>query len=541
MGGASRDPPGLGSASTSRCTATRPSPLPSPRETERRPNVLFIISDQHNAKVLGHKGHPDVRTPNLDQLAAEGVRCDNAITQNPICTPSRVSFLSGQYCHNHGYYGLSGPHPGGLPTILGHFRRAGYRTGAIGKIHCPEYWVEDDCDYFREVYPECSVGGAPEYTEYLQARGVLADRDDERYPEQPPGLGQNLDGRASRLKYEDSVEAWVVRETIQFMTQAVADGHPFLVQASLPRPHQIYAPSEPFWSMYDESQLTLPPNAEYDMSLKAPHLRAMAERHRLGDWTLFEPRTFEAGRLRKLHGYLGAVSQVDRAVGDVLAWLREHGLEEDTIVIYTADHGEYACEHGIMEKAPGICADVVMRIPFIWRWSGRFRAGHVATEIVEAVDLSTTLCALAGLAPFQTSDGQDLSHLLRGESGEVHKLGVTEFAWSKSVRKGRYRYVYYPPEMFPDEYPDGFGELYDLTHDPWEMDNLYFRPEYARVVRELKDDLLEWLITTTRPVTTHGLPPLGGAQAITRYKHSVNRDGKVHPDRIRAMRQRTYL
>lgn len=100
-----------------------------------RPNVLFIVADQHNAKVLGCNGHPDVKTPNLDRMAAEGVRFENAITQNPICTPSRVSFFSGQYCHNHGYYGLSGPNPRGLPTLLGHFRRAGYRTSAVGKIH----------------------------------------------------------------------------------------------------------------------------------------------------------------------------------------------------------------------------------------------------------------------------------------------------------------------------------------------------------------------------------------------------------------------
>lgn len=505
------------------------------------PNILFIISDQHNAKVLGHKNHPDVNTPNLDRLALEGVRFDNAITQNPICTPSRVSFLSGQYPHNHGYYGLSGPNPSGLPTLLGHFRRVGYRTGAIGKIHCPEYWVEDDCDFFREVYPNCSIGGCPEYTEYLRNKGVLKDRDDARYPEQPPGGGQSLDGRASRLKYEDSVEGWIVRQTIGFMEQAVADGKPFIVQASLPRPHQVYAPSEPFWSMYDERTLTLPPNAEYDMSLKAPHLRRAAERYRGGTWTLFEPRTFEAGRLRKLHGYLGCVSQVDYAVGEMLAWFRKAGLEENTIVIYTSDHGDYACEHGNMEKAPGICADAITRIPCIWRWTGHFKAGHVAPEIVETVDLSTTLCALAGLEPFQTSDGKDLSHLLRGESGEVHKIGVAEFAWSKSVRKGTYRYVYYPPEMFPEEYPNGFGELYDLKSDPWEMENLYFKPEYADVVQELKNDLFDWFITTMRPVTVLGVGTFDGDQAITRFGCTTLRDGRIHPDRIRKAPHRNYL
>ena len=106
----------------------------------KKPNILFILADQHNAK--GHAGHPDVLTPHLDRMAAEGVRFTNAISQNPICTPSRVCYLSGQYCHNHGYYGLSGPNPGGLPSMLGCFRRAGYATSAIGKIHWPERTVD---------------------------------------------------------------------------------------------------------------------------------------------------------------------------------------------------------------------------------------------------------------------------------------------------------------------------------------------------------------------------------------------------------------
>lgn len=523
----------------------------------KRPNILFIITDQHNAKVLGHKGHPDVKTPTLDHLAAEGVRFENAITQNPICTPSRMCYHSGQYAHNHGYYGLSGPNPGGLPTIFGYFRRAGYRTAAIGKIHCPEYWVEDDVDLFRET-GGTSIGGNPEYRAYLSAQGVLQDADYSRFQEQPSGGGQSWDGRVSRMRYEDTPEGWSAREAIAFMQHCTAEDHPFLVEVSLPRPHQIYAPSEPFWSMYDEDDLTLPPNIDYDMAAahKAPHLRALAEHCKTGDWTLFEPRTYAAGRMRKLHGYLGCVTQCDYAVGEMLAWLRENGLDEDTIVIYATDHGDYATEHGIMEKAPGICADAITRIPFIWRWTGHFASNHIVEEIVETVDVANTLCALAGLDLMQTADGKDISHLLRGESGDVHKIGVTEFAWSKSVRKGKYRFVYYPPDMFAeqyplDEYPNGFAELYDIEADPWEMQNLYFDPAYAPVVAELKADLLEWLITTTRPKTSLGLDvPPGDAmvthfsgqfwdadsdQVINRYRCSVNADGKFHPDRLRAL------
>ena len=503
-------------------------------------NVLFILSDQHNAKVLGHKGHPDAQTPHLDRLAAEGVRFDNAITQNPICTPSRMCFISGQYCHNHGYYGLSGPNPGGLPTVFGHFRRAGYRTGAIGKIHCPEYWVEDDTDCFHETC-KCSVGGrSAEYQAYLDERGV--DEDHEGLVELGIKKGrQKLDGRPSLFSYEDSMEGWSVRKAMAFMGECRDEGKPFFAHVSLPKPHQCYTPAQEFWDLYDESRLTLPPNADYEMAHKPPNLRRNAEKYRAGDWTAFEPHTFKAGRLRKLHGYLGCVSQVDFAVGELMAWLKEQGLEEDTIVVYSADHGDYACEHGQMEKAPGIGSDAITRIPCIWRWPGCFKAGHAAEEIVETVDVANTLCALTGLDAMETSDGKDIAHLLRGESGAVREIGVTEFAWSKSVRKGKYRYVYYPPEMFVEDYPDGFGELYDLDADPWEMHNRYFDPEYAATVAELRADLLDWLITTTRVATSNGPDADLSDQSVHRFHKTVNHDGKIHPDVLRKRVPGNYL
>jgi arylsulfatase A-like enzyme len=285
----------------------------------------------------------------------------------------------------------------------------------------------------------------------------------------------------------------------------------------------------------------LPPNADYEMQGKAPHLRQAAEHWRRGAWQLFEPKTFEAGRLRKLHGYLGSVSHVDHAVGELLDWLDETGLSGDTIVVYSSDHGDYACEHGIMEKAPGICADAITRIPMLWRCPGRFKAGHAAHEIVEAVDLANTLCALAGLEAMETADGRDISHLLRGGSGEVRAIGVTEFAWSKSVRMGPYRLVYYPREMFAAQYPDGFGELYDLDADPWEMHNLYFKADYADLVQRIRAELLDWLVTTTRPATIHPAVSETSAQSELHYHHAVNPDGKTHPDRIRSSRTTNYL
>jgi choline-sulfatase/uncharacterized sulfatase len=517
-------------------------PNPSGEEhTAPKPNVLFILADQHNAKVLGHKGHPDVKTPNLDRLAQEGVRFDNAITQNCICTPSRVSWLSGQYCHNHGYYGLSGPRPSGLPSVVGHFRRAGYRTAAIGKIHCPEYWIEDDCDVFHDTCGTSIEGRSPKYAAYLEERNLTHLEDHGGMQEFGPRGMQTVEGRPSKVSYEDGQEGWSVREAISFMDGCAKQGVPFFVHVSLPKPHQCYTPAQPFWDLYNESALTLPPNADYDMKLKAPHLVQTAKYWRTGQWTLFEPRTFDAGQLRKLHGYLGNISHVDHAVGELLDWLGRNHLDANTIVVYSSDHGDYACEHGIMEKAPGICSDAITRVPCLWRWPRHFKAGHVATELIESVDLVNTLCALAGLERLETADGKDISPLLRGERGEVRRVAVTEFPWSRSIRKGRYRYVYYPREMFAKEYPEGFGELYDLDAAPWEIHNLFFKRRYADVLRDMKDEFADWLITTTRPVTIHPPATTRGHQATVRYSNATAPDGKCHPDHIREVPSRNYL
>ena len=511
-----------------------------------RPNILLLFSDQHHAKVLGHKGHPNVLTPHIDQLANEGVRFDNAITQNPICTPSRTCWLSGQYCHNHGYYGLSGPNPGGLPTLFGHLGKHGYRTGAVGKIHCPEYWVEDDVDFFVETTGSSISGRSNSYAEYLEKRS-LTDLEDHGAMQEFGSKGrQTCDARPSKVSYEDGQEGYLARASIDFMKKCSEEGKPFFLQANFPKPHQCYTPAQQFWDLYKEDELVLPPNADHNLEGKAPHFRStVLDRWRNNSWQLFEPKTFEAGRLRKLHGYLGNVSHVDYAVGELIRFLDEAGIADNTIVIYSSDHGDYAAEFGIMEKAPGICSDAITRVPFIWRWPGHFPAGKMMTELVESIDFATTICALTNVEPMETGDGKDISHLLHGQAGEVREVAVTEFAFSKSVRKGSYRFVHYPRGMFSrfgKEWQDrGFAELYNLETDPWEMENLAFNANYADKVQELRTELIDWLVTTTRPRTVLRLPGKLTSQRKWRYHNPVNFDGKYNPNRIGELNTLNYL
>lgn len=506
-------------------------------------NMLLVLSDQHNAKVMGYKDHPDAITPNFDRMAREGVRFENAITVNPICTPSRICYLSGQYPHNHGHYGNSGHIFTGLPGVLGHFReRGGYVSAAMGKIHCPEYWVEDQCDVFHETVPNCSIEGrSRSYAKFLKERGKEQFEDHTLLPEfaDSPWANQSMEGRPTKLTFEETQEGWSCDEAKRFMDERKAKDEPFIMHLSFPRPHQCTSPSQEFWDLYDGKELTLPPNADYDMDEagKAPHLKARSAEWRDGapERALLEPKTYEAFRMRKLRGYLAAVSMVDHAMGQILDYLEASGLKDDTVVMYSADHGDYACEHGILEKAPGLCSDAITHVPMIW-WGANenvIKPGHVVDELVETTDVANTFCSLAGMPELETADGKDISHLLRGESGEVHRIAVTEFAWSKSVRKGKYRLIFYPLDMFKDEYPDGFGELYDLEADPWEMKNLYFDPQYDDVVRDMKEELLEWLVRHTRPATTLCVAgSVDKRQALRRYKTEVNRDGKIHPDRL---------
>ena len=162
-------------------------------------------------------------------------------------------------------------------------------------------------------------------------------------------------------------------------------------------------------------------------------------------------------------------------------------------------------------------------------------------DVVESVDVSATLCTLAGLVPLATTDGMDLSPCLREGAAPGKRVGVTEFAWGKSLRKGDWRLVFYPRDMFPEEYPNGFGELYDLADDPWEMRNFYFDPSHRVTVEELKGELLDWLVASSRPVTVNGVN--AGAfglhrpddpQVTASYRTWACQDGKVGPRDIRA-------
>jgi len=506
-----------------------------PDQAPQKPwNVLYVISDQHQAACMGVEGHPQAITPNMDNLARRGVRFASCYTQNPICTPSRTSILSGQYVHNHGYYGLCGPPPPvDLPSVLQQFRRNGYRTAIVGKVHTPDEptnWLAGHCDRIADActYHGENGGESREYGAFLDSLGLRDKADSGRLPEFP-GNQQN-EARPSNLSYRASLEGWTVTETIRFIDES--GDRPFFVQCSLPRPHECYTPDRKFWDMYP-ADLALPPTIHNSAAHRPPHFQAMVEKLKTQEWFI-EPKTFDAGCRRVWRGYLACITQVDFALGELLSYLQRTGKDSNTIIVYGTDHGAYEGTFGVPEKAPGICSEAVCRVPMLWYVPGVTDKGLVSRQLVENIDITPTLLSLCNLPSLDTTDGHDLTPLLKGEYKPLREVAVTENVWSKALRWGPYRFVHYPKVLFGHD----VGELYNLEKDPDETTNLYHDPASQTTVAECRKQLLEWLTMTTRYVTVlpapAGLPPSRTALLAPDCKESnkVGVEERIRRNRI---------
>lgn len=453
----------------------------------RKPNILFLFSDQHNSGIMSCAGHPTVRTPNLDQLAEEGIRFEHAYTNNPICTPSRVSFLSGTYPSTHGFYGLYGPQPSmPLTSMFAYFKEYGYRTGALGKLHTPRYWIEKDCQFIYDEFIE--------YPKYLEGAG-LYDLNDNR------SFTGHRDGSASMIPLQHSCEMALAKQTIRFLRN---EGEPkdrgnkdapWFAWVSFSRPHQPYTPSEPFASMYHPNALELPPISENEKeSVKA------------------QRKSIDENELRHiLSAYFGLVSQVDHAIGVIIDELQRLGELDNTIILYTSDHGDYAGEHGLYEKKGGISYRAITRIPLIVRLPDHQCSVNVSEALVESVDVFPTLCELSGLSIPNSVQGISFAEIINGAVSTIRKNTYTENIWRKALATQDWRYI--------ANYGDEVDELYNLKDDPWELHNLIDDPEYIDVSNKMLRDLFERTVQAKKPITSFN----GGW-----HDHKLDRDGRLN-------------
>jgi len=461
-----------------------------------RPNILFLFADQLNARCMSCAGHPDVQTPHLDRLASEGVRFANAYAQSPLCTPSRICYLSSLYPSTHGYYGLYGREPTqNMTSMFRYFKEQGYRTGALGKLHTPRYWVERDCQF---VYDEFI-----EHPKYLEAVGLYDKNDNRQFV---PGR----DGKSSLLPLEHSCEVVLAKQARRFFRNEGEPNDrgdsnaPWMAWVSFARPHSPTTPSEPYASMYPPESLTLPGNA-------IPAMRE-EQANRIRELPGHVPLPDEEGLRKRLGAYLGLVSQVDYGIGLVLKELEQRQELDNTIIVFANDHGDYAGEFGLWSKIGGISTRAITRVVMMVRFPEKVRAAQVRDEIVETVDLFPTLCELAGLEIPDHVQGKSFVPLLHEDPQPIRESALTENARRKALATKRWRFV-----ANIDGQQD---ELYDQENDPWELDNCAGKPAYAEVLYKMQRDLLDRLARAQRPIT----------MVSHSWHHEYDRDGRVKPD-----------
>jgi choline-sulfatase len=465
-----------------------------PAQTGRRPkNVLLIMSDQHKPHAMGIDGDPVARTPNLDALCRSAVRFDNAYCSNPVCVPSRASLLTGLYTHNHGAYNNTVPWPFEHKTIAHHFDRAGYMTALIGKMHFVdaqthgfEYRVDFN-DWWQYLGPKSKLyadelgrpnsgSGLPQIDDLWLDAGDPWDGEREKDDRE----GSVAVGRASKMAEQDQFESFVARESIRFLKNHRKQ--PFFLVTSFLKPHDPFMPAKRFADMFRYEDLKLPDTwGKVDLS-KVPKEISAAIRKNAPT-----PELHDADQAkRRIALYYGNLAQMDDCLGRVLTALRELDLEEDTVVLYTADHGEMLGEHGLWQKF--VFYESSVGVPLVVRAPGVTPAGARSETPVSLVQALPTLLELCGLPAVASLDGTSMVPDLREPARTRDTTVFAEYNLGNPrakymIRRGDYKYNYYVNDM---------AELYNLREDPKEMRNLALEPASAGKVAEMKAQLLAW-------------------------------------------------
>jgi arylsulfatase len=436
-----------------------------------RPNVVLVTADQQRFDAAGDRAPDCVRTPHYDMLTRQGVEFTAAYASSPKCVPSRAAIVTGKSVHaradddvntTESYpYHVTGREDT-LPTCM---RRAGYQTAAVGKMHFSPPRARHGFDEMvlpHEYYTEKHRSG------------------DGRQPMRH-GLGQNEihPGRAT-VPESETLTAWTAEECVDYIRRRRDPTVPFFLWCSFPKPHPPLDPPEPYYSMYDEEDVPAPVHSDW---ADPEDLPTVIREH---PWV--NRAEFEGGDVLAAAraAYYGLVTQVDYSVGRVVGALREMDLLEDTLLVYTSDHGCYLGDHGLYNKQ--YFHDASARVPLVVRpptaWADR-PAGETVDSSVLLADLLPTFLGAAGVDPPAACDGRDLLALARGDTAP--REYVEGFSATVSPRDylgltdGDWKYVWYP---------DGGEEhLFHLAADPLETENLAGDPAYEERRRNLRAEL----------------------------------------------------
>ncbi len=432
----------------------------------QRTNLLFIMSDQHQRPASGCYGSREVHTPNIDEIARNGVRFDRAYCSAPVCVPSRGSHITGLYAHKHGAKILQDPLPASARTIAHFFKERGYVTGAIGKMHFVDETLRHGFDH--RLY----------HADFLK---TLTREEQQRLRRDQGGAG-GIVGRPSELPARFFRDTYYAEETVKFLHEN--RDRPFCLWSSFLKPHTPLVPMRKYFEMYDSKPLTLPKRTDHELEDGFP-----------GNLIRAKERGWYQQTDEELHhslaGYYGNITQMDACVGRVYNTLRELGLDKNTVVVYTSDHGEMAGAHRMWTKHNMYEQSVA--VPLIVSLPGRMEAGTARSELIEGVDLFPTLTELCGLGSVTGLHGRSFSALVRGQAYTPREFAYSEYYFCHKVFTKDDRYVGKPPMLMvrTDRWKLNYlswdrCELYDVVNDPGEEHNRIDEVGNRGIVKELK-------------------------------------------------------
>lgn len=513
---------------------------------QRRPNFLLFVTDQHRADHLGCYGNDEVRTPHIDALAAQGCRFDDFHVATPICQPNRASLMTGRLPSAHGLQMNGRELSLGERTFVETLRESGYQTALVGKCHLQnittipapwpaagqrrpqdarqafpgrygqEVWKrwEDDPSFELELpyygfeQARLTIGHADEqhghWRRWLREQTLEAERligPDNAIP--TPGLHLAALRQAWRTRVPEELypTTYIANQTCEQLARLAHEDRPFFVQCSFPDPHHPFTPPGRYWDMFGPQDVSLPASFNAELTDPPPPVQWLREQRRgnpafrpgYGSFACSEQEVREALALN--HGSLACI---DDSIGRVMAQLRALGLDDNTVVMFTSDHGDLLGERGLMFKG-GLHYPALTRVPFIWRDGAQTPANTASGALTQTIDIAATVLERAGLQPSNGMQGTSLlplitgdanavrAHLLIEEESQRSDFGMDRRVRMRTLRDHRHRLTVYDGQPW--------GELYDLDADPLELRNLWNDSASLPLRRELMEQLARAMLS----------------------------------------------
>jgi choline-sulfatase len=441
--------------------------------TKQPPNIMMIMADQLAAPALGCYGHPIVKTPHIDSLAAGGVIFENAYCNSPLCAPSRFSMMAGQLPSKIGAHDNAAHFSADTPTLAHYLRDAGYQTCLSGKMHFvgPDQQHGFEERLTTDIYPS-DYGWTPDWEN----------------PSVRPSWYHNMLSvvqagtcvSSNQLDFDEEVGFQALRQINKLARRDPIQ--PWFLLASFTHPHDPFTIPRAYWGRYDHDEIDMPTVPQLPYDELDPHSQRIYHVSAMYDYAQ------SAERIRNArHAYYGMISYIDDKVGQILQALEDTGQRDNTIILLVSDHGEMLGERGMWYKMSFF--EWSARVPIILNAPDRFAPRRVATP-VSLVDILPTLAQIAGdgdtTDPVDPIDGKSLIGLAKGgdEDRTVYGEMLAEGAIAPllMIRRGNYKYIFSEPD--PEQ-------LFDLSTDPHERNNLAGKSEYEDLRQQFQAEMME--------------------------------------------------